>query len=222
MWFLPTYGRPRRCQETLDSIIAVGVSTPGAVIVDGDPDPAYLDLRLPFGWWTVFEPCNRGLSAALNDAAFRHWPGRDWYGTLCDDFIVRTPGWDERLVGAAGASGLAHSNDRWQSETRLAGAVAYGGELVRTLGWLALRCTWHAFTDDALEAVGRACGNWHYCPDVIVEHLHAETGKGPADATYRHSYSRLDADRAAYAAFARDELPGTIERVRRLLTTTVH
>lgn len=219
MWVLPTYGRPGRCQDALDSIMAAGVATPGVVVVDGDPDPAYRALRLPTGWRMQVHARNGGLSAALNGMAFELFPGLAWYGALSDDFIVRSADWDTKLVAAAGAWGIAHSNDGWQSETRIAGATIFGGELIRALGWWALRCTWHAFSDDAWEAIAHALGGRHYCADVMVEHHHAESGKGPADATYRHSYSRLQQDRAAYDRFAREELPATIARLRQLMPT---
>lgn len=119
-WFLPTYKRPQRCQEALDSI-AKGGPSKGIVVVDGDSDAAYAALRLPDGegqdWRLVVLPENGGVCAALN-WALRTYPDERWYGFFCDDQRVVTYGWEAPLVKAAGSTGFANSADGWQAGKR--------------------------------------------------------------------------------------------------------
>src|SRR5579871_5454855 len=133
MWVLPTFGRPGRCQDALDSI-AAGAPTEGVVVVDGDRDPGYLSLRLPSGWQIAHLPRNRGVCAALN-WAFEAFPAEPWYGFISDDSIVVTPDWSAPLVEAAGAHCFANSADGFRGDIRMHGAVAFGGDLLRAFGW---------------------------------------------------------------------------------------
>lgn len=211
MWILPTYGRPGRCQDALDSIIAAGVSTSGVVWVDGDQDPAYRSLRLPQGWQLIAPADNLGVCGVLNWALAR-FAGEPWYGFISDDSIVQTPGWDMALVKAAGAAGFANSADGWQAQRRMHGAVVFGGDLLRALGWWAPPGLIHSFVDDAWEKIARALDNWRHVPQVMVEHRHARNAKAPNDASYRKAYSTFEDDRAAFRRLMVDEIPAAIAR----------
>ena len=212
MWFLPTFGRPERCQATLDSIAAAG-SSDGIVIVDGDPSYGY--LKLPPGWYQVFLDRNLGLCGVLN-YALENWPGLDWYGFLTDDCLVRTGDFTEPLVAAAGRNGFANSADGWQAHRRAHGALVFGGDMLRALGFWVPPGLRHCFCDDFWEAIGHACQNWRYVPEVMVEHVHVGNGKAAIDATYRKNYASMDADASAWAAIKRGTLPAAIDRVKAL------
>ncbi len=208
MWFLPTFGRPERCQATLDSIAAAGPSH-GAVIVDGDH--SYGELRLPPRWRQYRLDDNQGLCGVLN-YALQRWDNLAWYGFLTDDSIVRTPGWSEALVKAAGPAGFANSGDGWQAQRRMHGAIAFGGDLLRALGWWAPPGLTHSYCDDAWERLARALDNWVHVPQVLVEHQHPGNSKAEADATYAKNYATFEADKAAWKRIARDEIPLAIAR----------
>ena len=216
MWVLPTFGRPARCQEALDAILAMGCGTPGIVIVDGDPDPAYAALRLPEGWELLIHPENVGLLGVLNRFFAEH-PDLPWYGLLTDDAMVRTEGWDKHLVAAAGPFGIASCNDGWRPGERIAGAVVFGGGLLRAWGWWGAPGLWHTYGDDAWEEIARGLGNWVYCADVLVEHQHPFNGKAAIDRTHERSYSRLEADRRRFAALREAEIPAAIERAAQVM-----
>jgi hypothetical protein len=219
VWFLPTYGRPGRCQEALDSIIAAGASAPGIVLIDGDEDPAYLDLRLPGGWSLSRSHTNRGLCGVLNSAFADHY-GEPWFGFISDDSVLRAgPGWDQHLIDAAGLSGFANSGDGWQAVQRMHGAVVFGGDLVRALGWIAPPGLVHSFCDDAWERLGRALGNWTHVPSVLVEHRHSVNGKAPDDPTYAKAYSTFQADRAAFVAFLAGDFRAALRRAEPVAAT---
>jgi hypothetical protein len=212
MWFLPTFGRPGRCQGTLDSVIAAGTSTPGVVIINGDPDPRHRSLRLPDGWKTIYlEPPNIGLCHALSEA-FERFPDLEWYGYFADENIVRTPGWDAKLVEAAGSNRIANPDYGWQASERLHGAVVFGGDLLRAWGWWVPPGLIHSFLDDAWEHIATKLGIWHHVPEVMVEHCHVGNDKAPDDATYTKGCASFDADKAAFHNLMQREIPEAIVR----------
>jgi len=180
MWVLPTFGRPARCQQALCSITSAGVSSPGLVVIDGNPDPAYANLPLPPDWRAIYLPANLGVCGVFNHV-LQTWKNEPWYGFISDDSIVRTRGFDKPLVAAAGRAGFANSADGWQAHQRMHGAVVFGGDLLRALGWWAPPGLIHCFVDDAWEHIGRALGNWVHLPQVMVEHLHPANAKATSD-----------------------------------------
>jgi hypothetical protein len=209
-WILPTFGRPCRCQQTLNSIAECGASS-GIVWIDGDPDPAYDDLRLPDGWEAIRSVTNVGVCGVLN-LVLQIRPNEPQYGFISDDSLVKTPGWSDALVHAAGRNGFAHSADGWHNERRMHGAVAFGGDLLRALGFWAPPGLKHSFVDDAWERLARALENSAYCPQIVVEHKHRDNGKAGDDATYRKAYDSFDHDRRTFELWTRDGFPDAVAR----------
>lgn len=211
MWVLPTYARPQRCQAALDSIAAAGCVRPGIVVVDG-PQPGYADMRLPDGWRILVLPRNLGVCGVLNQVLQLYYPDEPWYGFISDDSLVRTPAFDRPLIEAAGATGFANSGDGWQAQKRMHGAVVFGGDLLRAIGWWAPPGLKHSFVDDAWEKIARALGNWRHVPQVMVEHCHARNAKAEQDETYTKAYSTFEDDRATFRNLLRREIPEAINR----------
>src|SRR5581483_5622720 len=211
MWVLPTYGRPERCQAALDSIAACGGSSRGIVVIDGDSSEGYWQLRLPENWHSELLPTNVGVCEALN-TIFRAYPNEPWYGFISDDSIVRTRGFEAPLVTAAGRTGFANSADGWQAHKRMHGAVVFGGDLLRALGWWAPPGLRHSFVDDAWEFLGHALGNWARVPQVLIEHHHFGNNKAERDATYDAAYASAKEDQATFYRLRRDELPAAVAR----------
>lgn len=211
MWVLPTYGRPGRCQDALDSI-AAAAPTEGVVVVDGDPDPAYDALRLPPGWRVWRLARNGGVCAALN-LVFAHGPDEPWYGFISDDSIVVTPDWSAPLIEAAGAHGFANSADGFRANIRMHGAVVFGGDLLRAFGWWAPPGLVHCFVDDAWERLGRALGNWTRVPSVMVEHRHCDNGQAEVDVAYENGTRKhLFTDQRTFYSAVLPELAGALDR----------
>ena len=205
MWVLPTRGRPDRCQATLDSLVESGVSTEGVVVVDGDPDPAYDNLRVPPGWQVIRANKRRGVCAILNEC-FALDPDQPWWGFISDDSVVtKAPSeWDIDMIVAAGDDGFASSADGLHADYRMHGAVVFGGALLRHLGWWVPPGLTHSFCDDVWERIGRALGNWSYMPNTVVEHRHVLNGAAD-DATYQLGQESYAADKAAFQAWLADD-----------------
>jgi len=92
------------------------------------------------------------------------------------------------------------------------GAVVFGGDLLRGLGWWAPPGLIHCFVDDAWEHIGRALGNWVHLPQVMVEHLHPANAKATSDAAYHKAYANVESDRARFEEFVGAELSAAIAR----------
>lgn len=197
MFFLPSRNRPERLQQALDKIIKAGASNPGLIVIDGEDEAKYANLRLPDGWSLKFLPHDMGGVARVWNWCIDNHPDLPWYGMITDDLHVQTEGWDTKLIEAAGARGIASADDKWQaranvSEGRLHGAVVFGGDLIRTVGYWAPRGMIHNFVDDLWEQIGRSFGCWRSCMDVVTEHMHPAVGKSGLDETYARNMTIVD------------------------------
>jgi hypothetical protein len=210
MWILPTYHRPRQVQITLDSIEKAGTQTPGLVFIDGSK--GYGDLRLPNGWKVMRGEVNRGVCGVLNHC-FSLYPDLAWYGFISDDSVVRTPLWDQKLLQFMDGYSIIHSNDGWRSDERIHGAVIFGGELLRALGWWVPPGLNHCFCDDVWEAIAEKKNLRKYVPDVMVEHLHIANGKSFVDRSYLKAYESFDADKAAFLKWKETDFAKAVERI---------
>lgn len=212
MWILPTYNRPAKAQKTLDSVIAANCTTPGLVYLDGSQNPKYDSLRLPKDWTIYKSTINRGVCGSLNDA-FKQFPNLKWYGFLSDDSIVRTFEWDQKLLAELDDFSIVHSADGWRTEYRIHGAVIFGGELLRALGWWVPKGLIHSFCDDVWEAIAEKLKIRRYLPEVLVEHMHFWNGKTELDQSYLKAYSSFDKDQETYTLWKKNELENAIQRV---------
>lgn len=181
MWLLTTRNRPAMAQRVLDACAATGMSTPGIVWCDGCDYP---DLRLPPNW--MKQSGERiGVGPAMQRFYEQH-PDLPFYGWLADDFIPETPGWDLRLIQAAGKHCLAYCNDAWPRDfipQHLTSAFAIGGDIVRAVGWFSPPGLVQAGIDSAWNEIGRHFRLMRYLHDVVVVHEHYKNGKRPKDTT---------------------------------------
>ncbi len=201
LWVLPTHKRVDRCQRTLDAIAATGCSTPGIVFVNGGEQPeGYKSLRLPQNWSILWHDDDVKVCDMYRWFFKRH-PNLDWYGVIADDVVPKTHNWDTRLVNAAGRARVASANDEWQAPRRLHGAAAYGGDLVRALGYLCPPDLQHMFFDDVWETIGRELKVWDVLMDVVTTHEHHAVGKAPKDAAYEQSEKLIASDKVIYQAW---------------------
>lgn len=213
MWFLISHNRPELCRRALEHIIKTGCSTAGKLIVNGSEYP---ELPLPKGWDVITLPKNLGYCGAMN-WCFQEFPNEKFYGMIGDDEIVKSDGWDEKLIAAGGDWYIAHSNDEWQSHRRIHGYAAFGGELIRSIGYIAPQGMWHWYIDNVWEDLSGALGLKKMCEDVITEHKHYISGKAEKDATYELGESRAMQDEEIYCRWRQKEFVGVVTRVRKAM-----
>lgn len=186
MWLLPTRGRPELCQQVLDACIITGMSTPGCILVD-TRDERYPNLRHGDNWFITEQPLDM---AEAMEWCFHTFPEEKFYGWMSDDLVPRTSRWDQQLVHAADRWFMTHCNDLHLSLHHnimigvLSGAMCWGGELVREVGWWALPGVKQGGIDDAwVHLFGRLFGLKRYLDDVVVEHITYLNAKRPRDKT---------------------------------------
>lgn len=179
MWVMPSRGRKVLAQENLNTIAKLSIDCSGVVWVDGDD---YGDLVLPDNWGHVRTEKRQELGGVLRQV-FMQYPNEPFYGFISDDTVPQTRGWNTSLELAAGSWGMASSNDLWKGSERMAGALCFGGNLLRTLGYWVPSGMFHLYIDDVWEVLGRALECWTYRKDIIVEHRHPAINKRQKDAT---------------------------------------
>src|SRR5262249_28732295 len=140
-----------------------------------------------------------------------------------DDLRIATPRWDTTLTAVACPAGMASSNDLLHAPFRMTGAICFGGELIRAMGFWCPPQLEHCFQDNFWEDVGRRCDNWRVCEHVIAEHLHPHANKAPMDDTYRHAYDRLESDRRAWESYQKSvDYIRLLARVRLAMERFMH
>src|SRR5581483_5258481 len=108
-WLLPTHNRPELCERALRCIHAAGCTTPVHVLVNGGSSEtrhAYARVIRGLGeegfYFIAHEFAdNLGLCGAMR-WFFEQYPDEPWYGIMTDDEFVQSPGFDAKLVEAAG------------------------------------------------------------------------------------------------------------------------
>ena len=195
MWILPSRSRP----QNLRRLIAAGITTPVYLRLDDD-DPmlqGYRDIDFPLGWFFIVT--KRALLSSIYNAAFMVMPDLDWYGFLADDVIPETSGWDRLLIEAAGKDGLAFSDDGI-NQGSFATHFVLGGDLVRSVGWLALLGLDRIYIDTVWNDIAAERNVLRFLPHVMLRHHHFSNRSALMDKTYRkHNKVR---DKSIYEAWA--------------------
>lgn len=225
MWLLPTRGRPDLCQQALDACAATNMTSRGVVMID-----------VRAGDYRLHAPNNWEVMRGTWDMAdcMRHvyyvWPDEQCYGWLSDDLRPKTEGWDKTLEAAAGDWAIAHCRDLCLSEhlhsreRNMCGAMCWGGDLIRAVGWWAPNFTRQGGIDDTWVHLWRNKLNNQlaYCADVLVEHISWRNGKREPDATDNHVRDGVDyiaQDFAAMRAYWDSvEFADIVSRLERIKT----
>jgi len=217
MWLLPTHGRPENLRTVLQACVETGMTTPGLIHVNAGPlQSEYRQLEIPANWRVVYGESSMTLGDVMR--WFRaEYPNLPWYGIITDDQVPVTPGWDMKLVEAAGRTKIVSSDDGWQAPQRIHGAVVFGGEVLRLMGYLAPEGFQHQFIDDVWETIGRQSGLWTVDMTVKVEHRHPMKHGAELDLVYRENFAKQQADQRAYKNWETFERARTLTRLAPLM-----
>lgn len=139
--------------------------------------------------WTFTVGERKPLSDIYAEA-FHRFPDAPYYGFIADDVVPRTPEWDRRLIEVAGNDGMAVPSGGHED---YAGAPHFvlGGDMVRSIGWLALPGLNRLWIDTVWNDIAEAKGVLRRVPEVILEHWHFSNGKAMMDSTYR-KYHKIE------------------------------
>ena len=218
MWLLPTRGRPEICQATLDACEAMKMTSFGLVIADATKRDQYRDLRLPDNWLLTRK---RMDLQPVKNWVLKHYPDEPFYGLICDDMIPKTLGWDRQFEDEAGAWNMIGCEDEYRSTsvgvhgmpTDFAGAMGWGGELLRCVGWWGPPWAKRATGDDSWLLIAQAAGVRRHLKQVVVEHRNWKTKKREKDGTDEWVRDGVDQVAADFHQFGMWRAEGKFEKV---------
>lgn len=178
---LPTRGRPKKVEESIDGWRGYSTMTDLWVFLDDDDPEVEAYERHPDVNYVVWP--RRRMCPTVNHAAVMLATQYRYLGFMGDDHVPRTPDWDAKLAEACGEWGIAYGDDKLQGEN-LATHCVQTSNIVSTVGYMALPGTVHLYMDNFWMVLGSECGFLHYLPDVVVEHMHFVNGKSEQDDRY--------------------------------------
>ena len=188
MLIIPSRGRPHNLQRLITSCLATGTSAPAWVRLDEDDDslPQYVALDIP---WEVVVGPRVPLSEVYNEA-YRELPETNHWVFIADDVVPTTYGWDRLLIDIAGVDGMAAPSGG--GTTGGCPHFVLGGELVRSIGWLALPGLDRLYIDTVWSDISKQRGVLRRAKDVVLEHRHFSNRKALFDRTYRKENKAQD------------------------------
>lgn len=189
---------------------------------DDDPEAPnyrrYKDPRI-----TVEVGPRRRLVAATNYGVETH-PDYEYYGSMGDDHIPMTEGWDTKLIERIESNngwGIAYGDDLLKHE-QLPTACIMSANIIQAIGYMCLPALIHLYVDDFWKELGAATGMLFYEPSVVVEHVHPFGGKVPMDEGYKESNSiaNFNHDHEVFIDWKNNQKQTDIERIRTALLQT--
>lgn len=186
-----------------------------------DDDPALPDyLALASERFPVQVGPRRRFIGTLNDAA-RAWATRARViGSIGDDHVPRTRGWDDIILSAFEklGTGVVYGDDGFRGEL-LPTAAFLSSDIIRALGYMSPPDMVHLFCDDFWRDLGRAVDRLRYLPDLKIEHLHPFAEKAEYDDLYldANNDAAHTADEVAYHAYLSSRFADDVVRVKKLL-----
>lgn len=201
---VPSRGRPESARRLRDAMADTCTADTRLLIGLDSDDPA--GGAYPAGPDYVIRSGLRQVVAWMNELAVPLAAGYRAVGTIGDDNVPVTPGWDSRILEALERAPLAFGNDEYPHRPpgALCCHIFARSEIITALGYLGPPVLKHMYVDDVWMAWGRASGI-SYLHDVIIRHEHWTAG-APFDGTYAASHALMDTDRQAYVAYCRDRL----------------
>lgn len=181
MWLLPSRNRQERALACIEACSDAGQETPGMLVQDGchysfaravPKITGNLYPGMPRRWSAIQTPEHRELAGSLTYAS-QVFPDLDWYGIVSDGVRPVTKGWDRLLLAASEGKNLVSCSDSgWREDSRMAGIILVPGWIIRAVGYWFPPGVEHLFSDDCLEQIAGALGNWVFAKDVVVEDNH--------------------------------------------------
>lgn len=174
------------------------------LLVSLDQDDATA-AQYPDGPRYVSRENMRQVVAHLNATAGEIQEEFRYVGTLGDDNVPKTVGWDVRIMEALEKTPFAFGNDLYPGREpgTLCCHVFMRSQVVQALGYFGPPSFRHMYVDPVWMAWGEAVGIT-YLDDVILEHMHYTCGKAPADASYHASSALMEEDCATYNRYMTD------------------
>lgn len=217
---VPSRGRPDAVAALWEAWRATVGEVASLVVYVDDDDPLRVDYLAGPARHVVRCGPRRRLGPTLNQLAPELAHRYDAVGFMGDDHRPRTVGWDVRIAAELGrlGAGVVYGDDGFQHD-RIPTAVAISSAIIRTLGYMVPPGMMHMYLDDFWRLLGESIGRLSYLPDMFIEHMHPQAGKGVWDDGYRevNASEVFQADRAAFDMFLHGRWPADLNRLRMML-----
>lgn len=219
--------RPDRLRKTLTEGLRLSTAgTDFAVGVDSDDPclPGYEQLvrELDAGTRVRWIDRPRDTLTGWTNKLVKLYPGYTAYGSMGDDHVPATEGWDQGLlaaIDALGGTGIAYPNDAVQRQN-LATAVVVSARIVEALGWLCCPVMAHYWVDNVWMELGRGADCLAYREDIIVRHEHYTAGGSVQDRTYSAALAaHWESDAAAWQEWCAQQREADVETVRKAVAS---
>jgi hypothetical protein len=208
---VPTRGRPQNLRRLLKAWEETEATADLIACVDTD-DP-FLDEYVAMDLDFLASGPRQGLVGWTNEAAMEYCDQYRYLGSIGDDHVPRTVGWDRRICDALKelGTGIAYGDDLIQHEA-LPTACFLTSNIVRAIGYMCPPSLEHQYIDNVWLGWGRALG-LRYLPDVVIEHMHPVAGQVQGDALYDESAALMDRDRRAFEEYLANSFTSDIAKV---------
>jgi hypothetical protein len=214
---VPSRGRPdniKRLQESWIETCTHGAQLITYVDLDDPCLAEYESLRSKY--FPIFTGPRKRFIGTLNMAAQAWMDRADILGSIGDDHVPRTKGWDGAVIRALESNpGIAYTNDLFQMGN-LPTAAYISKEIIQALGYMAPPSFVHLYCDNFWRELGLATDSLTYLPDQIVEHMHPFCGKALRDDIYEdaNNASADQADLLAFKQYLSGQFPIDVNLVR--------
>ncbi len=205
---VPSFRRQHKIEECVQAWKDTTSGRSDFILVLEEKDEPYPEID----GITVIKGDYGSLSKAWNEG-FKAFPDYQYYTFINDDHLIRTKGWEEKVISALKNGGVAYGNDLIQGQ-RLATAATFSGDIIRKLGVVSLPELEHLYIDNYWMEIGRGIGKLFYLPDLIIEHMHPAAGKAPMDAEYQKSNSNYDKEHKIFNHWLEHQKQVDIERLQ--------
>jgi len=215
IWLLPTRRRIEKLRQFIEACGRTGMTTPLLILVNENELiemwDEYSSLPLPACW--ALCPTK---AEGLGDKVREQWPAvrnLDWCGLIVDDVIPHTYLWDRLMIEQVNGKNVVSCDDGKLAPARMAGCVIWGGELMRSVGYMFPPGFWHTYVDNVWEDLGNITGCWDIRMDVLITHDHGFEHVDGRDETFQRSYEKNSEDELAYAEWRMLEFMPAIKRI---------
>ncbi|MHB1782745.1 MAG: hypothetical protein ACYCTE_08645 [Acidimicrobiales bacterium] len=214
LMIVPSRGRPAH----LDRLVATWCSTTSGdadlVVALDDDDPQLYRYNAHRVAMVSVGP-RQSFIAWTNEIAVGHADRYDFVGSMGDDHLPRTPGWDKLVCEALDelGTGVAYGDDL-AGTPALPSAAAVTSNIVASLGYLLPPVLEHHGSELYFRSLGEDLGRSRFLREVVLEHVHYSSGKSSIDHTYLECAATIDADRARYEMYMEREWPTALARLR--------
>ena len=97
MWIVPSRNRPHLVERIFSKVTP---TEKGVIAIDDDQVDLYRHVTLPANWSLDISP--KAFFGPKNNAVLARYPNEPWYGSMNDDMLPETEGWDSILPRVAG------------------------------------------------------------------------------------------------------------------------